>query len=81
MNQALPMIAVIATIAVSIIIVRVATALAKRLERHPPVLAPQDPAVGELREQLDAMQERVDFLERALVAQKNQGGRALPGGG
>ncbi len=78
MEPAFPVIAVIATIAVSVIVVRFASALAKRLERRPPVVAAPDPAIGELREELDAMQERVDFLERALVAQKNQSGRALP---
>ena len=81
MNPAVPVIAVIATIAVSVIIVRFASALAKRLERRPSVSAPPDPAIGELREELDAMQERLDFLERALVAQKNQSGRALPAAG
>jgi len=81
MNPAFPVIAVIATIAVSVIIVRFASALAKRFERRPPVVAPPDPAIGELREELDAMQERLDFLERALVAQKNQSGRALPAAG
>jgi hypothetical protein len=80
MNDAFPVMAVIATIAVSVIIARFASALAKRLERRPPVIAPPDPAVGELREELAAMQERLDFLERALVAQKNQTGRALPAG-
>ncbi len=79
MNPALPVIAVIATIAVSVIIVRFASALAKRLERRPSVGAPPDPAIGELREEVDAMQERLDFLERILVAQKNQG--ALPAAG
>ena len=81
MEPAIPVIAVIATIAVSVIIVRFASALAKRLERRPPVVAPPDPAIGELREEVDAMQERIDFLERALVAQKNQIGRELPGAG
>ena len=81
MNPAFPVIAVIATVAVSVIIVRFASALAKRLERRSPVVAPPDPAVGELREEVDAMQERLDFLERALVAQKNQSGRALPAAG
>jgi len=81
MEPAIPVIAVIATIAVSVIIVRFASTLAKRLERRPPVVAPPDPAIGELREEVDAMQERLDFLERALVAQKNQSGRELPGAG
>ena len=76
MHEAFPVILVIGVIAVSSIIVRFASALAKRLEARPPV-APPDPGIGELREELDAMQERLDFLERALVAQKNQG-RALP---
>ncbi len=73
-------VAVIGAIAVSVIVVRFATVLAKRLEARPPGVAPPDPAIGELREELDAMQERLDFLERALVAQKNQG-RALPAKG
>jgi hypothetical protein len=80
MNDAFPVIAVIATIAASVIIVRFSSALAKRLERRLPVVAAPDPEIGELREELAAMQERLDFLERALVAQKSQGGRALPGG-
>jgi len=70
--------AVIGVIALSVIIVRFASVLAKRLEARPPGVALPDPAIGELREDLDAMQERLDFLERALVAQKNQTGRALP---
>ena len=81
MNPAFPVMAVIATVAVSVIIVRFASALAKRLERRPPAVAPPDPAIGELREEVDALQERLDFLERALVAQKNQSGRALPAAG
>jgi len=68
-------VAVIGAIAVSVIVVRFASVLAKRLEARPapPGVAPPDPALGELREELDAMQERLDFLERALVAQKHQG--------
>jgi hypothetical protein len=81
MNQALPVIVVIATIAVSMIVVRFASALAKRLERRPPVVAPPDPAIGELRDEVDALHERLDFLERAVVSQKNQSGRALPAAG
>ena len=77
MHDAFPVILVVGVVAVSVIIVRFASALAKRLEARPPVVAPPDQAIGELREELDAMQERLDFLERALVAQKNQG-RALP---
>lgn len=71
--------AIIGVAALSVIIVRFASVFAKRLEARPPSVAPPDPAVAELREELDAMQERLDFLERALVAQKNQSGRALPG--
>ena len=81
MEPAIPVMAVIGVIAVSVIVVRFATAFAKRLERRPPSVAPPDPAIGELRDALDAMQERLDFLERALVAQKNQSGRALPAPG
>ena len=72
--------AIIGVAALSAILVRFAGVFAKRLERQPGVAVP-DPALGELREELDAMQERLDFLERALVAQKNQGGRALPAKG
>ena len=80
MQDALPVAAVIGVIALSVIIVRFASAFAKGLESRPPSVAPPDPAIGELREELDAMQERLDFLERALVAQTNQG-RALPAKG
>lgn len=73
--------AIIGVAALSAIIVRFASAFAKRLEARPPGVTPPDPAVAELREDLDAMQERLDFLERALVAQRNQGGRALPANG
>ncbi len=78
MEPAIPVIAVIGAIAAGVIVVRFATAFAKRLERRPPAVPPPDPAIGELRDALDAMQERLDFLERAVVAQRNQGGRALP---
>jgi hypothetical protein len=70
--------AIIGVAALSVIIVRFASAFAKRLEARRPDLAPPASAIGELREELDAMQERLDFLERALVAQKRQSGRALP---
>ena len=69
---------VIGAIAVAAVRVRFASVLAKRLESRPPVGASPDPAIGELHEELDAMQERLDFLERALLAQKNQSDRALP---
>src|SRR2546427_10075445 len=81
MEPAIPVMAVIGAIAASVIVVRFATAFAKRLERRPPTVSPTDPAIGELRDALDAMQERLDFLERALVAQRNQSGRALPAAG
>jgi len=80
MHDAFPVILVIGVVAVSAIIGRFASAFAKRLEARPPIVAPPDPTIGELREELDAMQERLDFLERALVAQKNQD-RALPAKG
>jgi hypothetical protein len=70
--------AIIGVAALSVIIVRFASAFAKRLEARPPDFAPPDSAIGELREELDAMQERLDFLERALVSQQRQSGRALP---
>lgn len=65
--------AIIGVAALSVIIVRFASAFAKRLEARPPSDAPPDPAIAELREELDAMQERLDFLERTLVAQKTLG--------
>jgi hypothetical protein len=72
--------AIIVVAALSVIVVRFASIFAKRLDRPPGVALP-DPTIGELREDLDAMQERLDFLERALVAQKNPSGRALPAKG
>lgn len=69
--------AIIGVAALSVITVRFASAFARRLEARPPEAAPPDPAIGDLREELDAMQERLDFLERALV-QSSQSGRALP---
>ena len=44
----------------------VARALARRIEGQPPSSA-DDPAVHQLRDELDDLHERVDFLERALV--------------
>ncbi len=81
MQDALAVAAVIGAIALSVIVVRFASAFAKRLEARPPSLAPPDSAIGELREELNAVQERLDFLERALVAQKNESARALPAKG
>ena len=64
MHEAFPMvIAVIGVIAVSSIILRFASALAKRLEGRPPVVAPPDPAIAELREELPA---RLEALEAEL---------------
>ncbi len=62
MEPAIPVMAVIGAIAASVIVVRFATAFAKRLERRPPTVSPT-------------------VLERALVAQRNQSGRALPAAG
>ena len=63
-------------VAAGFIIVRVlgplAVALAKRIEGRPPA-APDDSAAGELRgelDELDELYERVDFLERALAARR-----------
>ena len=76
------MVAVVGVVAVAAILARVlgpfASALAKRLEARPREVAPSDPALGELREELAAVHERLDFLERVLIAQKDSAGRALP---
>ncbi len=57
-----------------------ASAIAKRLESRSPI-APPDPAIPELRAEVDALQERLDFLERAVAAQKrpNDGALLSPG--
>jgi hypothetical protein len=47
----------------------VATALAKRIEGRGPTTA-DDPAVPQLREELEELHERIDFLERALAARQ-----------
>ena len=64
------------------IVVRVlgpfASALAKRLEGRASTAALPDPAIPELQAELEALQERLDFLERAVTAQKHQNDRALP---
>lgn len=73
--------AIIGVAALSVIVVRFASAFAKRLEARPPSDAPPDPAIVELREELNGMQERLDFIERALVTQKNAADRALPAKG
>ena len=74
-------IALIAAVAVSVIVVRVASALIKRHVAPPLSAAPPDPEIGQLRDELDAMHERLDFLERALVARNNPSARALPANG
>jgi len=73
-------VALIGAVAFSVIMVRFATALIKRLEAVRPGVAPPDPAIGELREEFDTMQERLDFLERNLLAQQSQSGRAVSPG-
>lgn len=47
----------------------VATALAKRIEGRGPITS-DDPAVHQLREELEELHERIDFLERALAARQ-----------
>jgi len=79
MDGAVPVIAVVAVVAVFAILGRFASAFAKRLERAPREAAPPDPAVGELRQELEALQERLDFIERVLATQKEHTDRALPG--
>ena len=79
MEAAVPVIAVILVGGVVAIVSRFASAFAKRLEHRPPDPAPANPAIGELRQELEALQERLDFMERVLLAQKDQGERALSG--
>ena len=69
MDGAVPVIAVVAVVAVFAILGRFASAFAKRLEHPPREAAPPDPAVGELRQELEALQERLDFIERVLATQ------------
>src|SRR5438132_13057250 len=78
MESAIPVMAVIAAIAASVIVVRFATAFAKRLERRPPAVPPPDPAIRELRDALDAMQERLDFSSPAWFPRRTRGGGARP---
>jgi hypothetical protein len=47
----------------------VATALAKRIEGRGPITT-DDPAVPQLRQELEELHERVDFLERALATRQ-----------
>ena len=59
---------------VSLVIVRVlgplAGALAKRIAGTPAGPAATDPSLQDLREEVEQLQERVDFLERALVSRQ-----------
>jgi hypothetical protein len=54
-----------------------AGALADRL-RHRPSTGIDDTATAELRAELEAIQERVDFLERAMAAGRAASAAALP---
>lgn len=45
----------------------VATAVARRIEGRS-AISSDDPAVHQLREELEELHQRIDFLERALVA-------------
>lgn len=47
----------------------VATALARRIEGRGPTTT-DDPAVHQLREDLEELHERLDFVERALAARQ-----------
>jgi hypothetical protein len=47
----------------------VARALAKRIEGRSPTIV-DDPAIDQLRGELDELHERVDFLERAITARQ-----------
>jgi hypothetical protein len=73
--------AIIGVAALSVIVVRFASAYARRLEARATDVAPPDGGIGDLRQELDAVQERLDFLERALVSQRHHDGRALPAPG
>jgi hypothetical protein len=47
-----------------------ARALAKRLEGGVPIATATDPEVHELREELEQLHERVDFLERTITSRQ-----------
>ena len=79
MDPAVIIVSVVATVGVGTILARLRSAFGGRLDRRPADAALPDPAIGELRHELDAVQERLDFFERILLAQKDQRGRALPG--
>ncbi len=59
-------------VAVAWVLVKVlgplAGALAKRVEGRAPGAAAADPAVPQLQDELEQLQERVDFLERAIAS-------------
>jgi hypothetical protein len=61
-------------VAVGWVLVRVlgplASALAKRIEGRAPTTTDTDPAIPQLQEELEQLQERVDFLERALASRQ-----------
>ena len=54
-----------------------ASALAERL-RHRPSAGIDDTAAAELRAELEAVQERLDFLERAMTAGRVASAATLP---
>jgi hypothetical protein len=64
----------IGVVAVGFVLVKVlgpmARAFAKRLEGRPPAPSVSDAEVTQLREELDQLHERVDFLERALATRQ-----------
>ena len=59
---------------ISWVLVRVlgpfASALAKRIGGQASIATTTDPAVPQLREELEQLQERVDFLERTLASRQ-----------
>jgi hypothetical protein len=69
----------VGVLAISWVMVRilgpVGRALAKKIEGSPPAVV-DDGTLADLQGQMDQLQERVDFLERALAAQKSP--QALP---
>ena len=60
-------------VAIGLVFIRVlgpvARALAKRIEGRAPAVI-DDPAVDQLRGELDELHERVDFLERAITTRQ-----------
>ncbi|MEP6573435.1 MAG: hypothetical protein ABJD11_12095 [Gemmatimonadota bacterium] len=49
----------------------IAGALGRRMEGQAVIASDSDPVVQELRGELDQLQERVDFLERAIASGKS----------